>query len=230
MFFKEIFKDLQNSKHSDPHPMWDLFKRDQFKLSDDLVDLLAVTEAQKHKLKELASTTEELANDTEQLLEVLDKDENLFDNLFWLNFFLGIRDQGCQEISPSEDVPVPISCSGVIRNMTWSQINTVVTKDYGDILSDQIAIPEIKVEVEDKKELAKSIKMDFENRAKGKSTEEREKIKEGMKTTIKAKHLHEIRARDAEVKIIDDILQYFKVSFVICSFFKQYLIENINMF
>ena len=219
MFFKEIFKDLQNSKHSDPHPMWDLFKRDQFKLSDDFVDLLAVTEAQKHKLREVA-------NDTEKLLDVLDNDEKLFDNQFWLNFFLGIRDQGCQEISPSEDVPVPISCSGVIRNMTWSQINTVVTKDYGDILSEQIAIPEIKIEVEDKKELDKSIKMDFENRAKGKSTEEREKIKKEMKTTIKAKHLHEIRARDAEFKVMDDILQYCKVSFVICDLFQQFLFQK----
>ena len=51
MFFKEVFKDLHNSKNPDPHPMWDLFKRDQFKLSHDLVDSLAITVDQKHKLK-----------------------------------------------------------------------------------------------------------------------------------------------------------------------------------
>ena len=142
----------------------------------------------------------------------------LFDNQFWWNFLLGVRDQGCQE-NLSQNDPILISCSGDIRNMTWSQINTLVTKDYGDILTSQIAIPEIKIESEDKKELAKSIEMEFENKSKGKSPDEREKIKKEMKATIKSKHLHDIRARDAEVKVMDDILQYCKVrNFVVCCF------------
>jgi len=202
MLFKEIFLDLRNSKNGDPHPMWDLFKMDHFQLSSDLVDSLSITKEQKSKLKDLLG-------DHEELFKEIEKNERLFDDQFWLNFLLGVRDQGCHE--SSSDLPVPITCSGDIRNMTWSQINTLVTKDYGDILTDQIVVPEIKLEVEDKNELAKRLQKDFENKVKGKSTEEREKIKKEMKTTIKAKHLHEIRARDAEVKVMDDILQSFKV-------------------
>ena len=65
-----------------------------------------------------------------------------------------------------------------------------------------------------------------QNRAKSKTPAEREKIKKGMKSTIKAKHLHGIRARDAEVKVMDDILQYCKVRFVICDLFQQFPIQT----
>ena len=204
MLFKEIFLDLRNSKNGDPHPMWDLFKKDHFQLSSDLVDSLSITEEQKSKLKDLLG-------DHEELFKEIKKDERLFDDQFWLNFLLGVRDRGCHESSSYQDLPVPITCSGNTRNMTWSQINTLVTKDYGDILSTQIAIPDIKLEAEDKNELAKSIEQDFENKANVNSAYEKEKIKKEMKSTTKAKHLHGIRARDAEVKVMDDILQYCKV-------------------
>ena len=203
MIFKEIFLDLRESKNKDPHPMWDLFKKEQFQLRNSLVDSLLITEAQKNKLKDLLENHE-------KLFKELDEDAELFDDKFWLNFLLGVRDQGCHK--SSYDFPVPITCSGDIRNMTWSQITTLVTKDYGDILSTQIAIPDIKLEAEDKNELAKSIEQDFENKAKVTSADEKEKIKKEMKSTPKAKHLHGIRARDAEVKVMDDVLQYCKVS------------------
>ena len=204
MIFKEIFLDLRDSKNKDPHPMWDLFKKDHFHISQDLVSSLLITEAQKSKLKDLLG-------DHEKLFKEMDKDEEVFDDQFWLNFLLGVSDQVCQEVSSPSNAHVPISCSGDIRNLSWSQINTLVTKDYGNILTTQIAIPELKVEQEDKCELIKSIKKDFENKSKGKSVEERENIKKEMKTTTKAKHLHEIRARDAEVKVLNDVLQYCKV-------------------
>ena len=156
MIFKEIFLDLRDSKNKDPHPMWDLFKKEQFQLRYNLVDSLLITEAQKNKLKDLLENHE-------KLFKELDEDAELFDDKFWLNFLLGVRDQGCHK--SSYDFPVPITCSGDIRNMTWAQINTLVTKDYGDILSSQIAIPEIKVETEDKNELAKSIEKEFKNKA-----------------------------------------------------------------
>ena len=155
MLFKEIFLDLRNTKNKDPHPIWDLFKKDHFHISQDLVSSLLITDAQKSKLKDLLG-------DHEKLFNKLEKDEEVFDNQFWLNFLLGIRDQGCQENSSSSDAHVPISCSGDIRNLSWSQINTLVTKDYGNILTSQIAIPELKVEQEDKYELIKSIEKDFE--------------------------------------------------------------------
>ena len=202
MLFKEIFLDLRNSKNGDPHPMWDLFKMDHFQLSSDLVDSLSITKEQKSKLKDLLG-------DHEELFKEIEKNERLFDDQFWLNFLLGVRDQGCHE--SSSDLPVPITCSGDIRNMTWSQINTLVTKDYGNILSSQIAIPEIKLEEEDKKMLAQAIEKEFENKVKIRSAEENGKIKKEMKSTTKAKHLHGIRSRDAEVKVMDDILQYCKV-------------------
>ena len=205
MLFKEIFLDLRNTKNKDPHPTWDLFKQDQFHMSQDLVDSLLITEAQKSKLKDLLG-------DHEKLFKEMDKDEEVFDDQFWLNFLLGVRDQGCQETSSSSsDVHVPISCSGDVRNLSWSQINTLVTKDYGNILSSQIAIPEIKLEEEDKKMLAQAIEKEFENKVKIRSAEENGKIKKEMKSTTKAKHLHGIRSRDAEVKVMDDILQYCKV-------------------
>ena len=204
MIFKEIFLDLRDSKNKDPHPIWDLFKKEQFQLRYNLVDSLLITEAQKNKLKDLLENHE-------KLFKELDEDAELFDDKFWLNFLLGVRDQGCHKSSSYQDLQVPITCSGDIRNMTWSQINTLVTKDYGDILSTQIAIPDIKLEAEDKNELAKSIEQDFENKANVNSAYEKEKIKKEMKSTTKAKHLHGIRARDAEVKVMDDVLQYCKV-------------------
>ena len=204
MFFKEIFWDLRNTKNKDPHPAWDLFKKDQFHMSQDLVDSLCISEAQKSKLKDVLG-------DHEKLFKEMDKDEEVFDDQFWLNFLLGVRDQVCQEVSSPSNAHVPISCSGDVRNLSWSQINALVTKDYGNILTTQIVIPELKIEDEDKYELAKSIERDFKSKSKGKCVEDREKIKNDMKTTIKAKHLHEIRARDAEVKVLNDVLQCCKV-------------------
>ena len=220
MIFKEIFLDLRDSKNKDPHPMWDLFKKEQFQLRCDHVDSLLITEAQKNKLKDLLEDQEKSfkkasrklnSSSNEELFKELEKDVELFDDQFWLNFLLGVRDQGCHKSSSYQDLPVPVSCSGNVRNMTWSEINTLVTKDYGDILNDQIAVPEGKLETEDRKDLAKSIEKDFEKKVQEKSEEEREKIQKEMKTTTKAKHLHEIRARDAEVKVMNAVLQYCKV-------------------
>ena len=206
MLFKEIFLDLRNSKNEDPHPMWNLFKKDQFQLSQKLVDSFTITDDQKNKLNYFL-------NNHEELFKVLGMDEKMFDEQFWLNFFLGVRDQGCKS-SSCPDIPVHISCSGDLRSMSWSQINALVTKDYEDNLDSQIAIPEVRIEAEDKNELSIAIQNDFEKRVnKEKSVEEREKIKKEMKNTGKAKHLHEIRARDAEFKVMNNLLQFYKVWF-----------------
>ena len=86
-----------------------------------------------------------------------------------------------------------------------------VVKEYGDIFNSQIAIPEFKIDTEDKNDLAKSIEEDFINKAKDKTADERERIRNAMKNTPKARRLHDIRAKDAEMKIMDEILQYCKV-------------------
>ena len=205
MFFRELFKDLrQDESDRDPHPMWDLFKRNKFKINNDLMQSLSLLKSQK-------DVFENYSEDHDKLFEELQKDEELFDNNFWMKFLLAVRDQGCQDLPEDHDSPVHVSCSGKIKQMRWSQIEMDVVKEYGDIFNSQIAIPEFKIDTEDKNILAKSIEEDFKNKVKDKTEDERERIRNEMKNTPKARRLHDIRAKDAEMKIMDEILQYCKV-------------------
>ena len=108
------------------------------------------------------------------LLENL-KNDDYMDDRFWMNLFCVIRDHGCKDIDINAKLKV--NCSGRMINMSLSEAESHVIKDYGDICNTQIAIPEIFVKEIAKEDLKKGLQAEFNRRTQGKPDQDKEKCK-----------------------------------------------------
>ena len=191
--FKELVRRLVLSNKSDDHSeIWNAFCKEN--ISHEIVS--RNTSFRQYTLPE---------NESDIL-----KNENLPEE-FWQKLFLGLRDQGCKNVTIETEQVVNIRIAGIERELTLENLDQNVLEDYGDLLTTQTAIPDIMIPQDDKSLLKDELREKYENlKRKHDNEQARKAFFSTLINSPEAKRLQNLQSQEAEFYVQDQLIKLWR--------------------
>ena len=189
----DLFRKLSNNVKDADHEIWQYFNKKKFAIDRGFIEKIS-NENQRELLSNL------LDNESEEQISKLLENASLFDEEFWLKLILATRDKACKPVDRGKTSRVRLQ-GHKDHEVTLEDLERKLLEDLPDLFQSQLCVPEVITFEQDKNDLVRNLKQQYDEINKSTDKKQRKERIEELKRSHQAQCFQSHVAAEAEAVV-----------------------------
>jgi hypothetical protein len=191
--YRDLFRKLSDNVKNEDNEMWQPFNKDKFTIEQGFIE--KITDETRREL-----LTKFLDCKSEEQISKLLENASLFDEEFWLKLILATRDKACKPFDGGKTARVRLQ-GHADHEVTLDDLERKLLEDLPDLFQSQHCVPEVITFEQDKNDLVRKLKQQYDQISGNNDKKERKERIEELKRSHHAQCFQNHVAAEAEAVV-----------------------------